>query len=112
MFHERMLLNSPYVTMPTESQLHGGRGTSAIEIARAAGRIDDPVARDLVGEDRMPQTVVAALGRRVGQGIMSGKMSDQSSAVRSEEHTSELQSLMRNAYDVFCLNKKKQTRKK
>src|SRR3546814_3414869 len=82
MFHERMLLNSPYVTMPTESQLHGGRGTSAIEIARAAGRIDDPVARDLVGEDRMLQTVVAALGRRVGQGIMSGKMSDQSSADR------------------------------
>src|SRR3546814_17609892 len=29
----------------------------------------------------MLQTVVAALGRRVGQGIMSGKMSDQSSAV-------------------------------
>src|SRR3546814_5090261 len=26
---------------------------------------------------------------------------------RSEEHTSELQSLMRNTYAVFCLNKKK-----
>src|SRR3546814_8837301 len=26
---------------------------------------------------------------------------------RSEEHTSELQSLMRNSYSVFCLNKKK-----
>src|SRR3546814_4136600 len=25
---------------------------------------------------------------------------------RSEEHTSELQTLMRNAYDVFCLTKK------
>src|SRR3546814_6297529 len=30
------------------------------------------------------------------------------SALRSEEHTSELQSLMRISYDVFCLNKKKQ----
>src|SRR3546814_2847413 len=29
------------------------------------------------------------------------------SASRSEEHTSELQSLMRNSYDVFCLKKKK-----
>src|SRR3546814_8495572 len=29
--------------------------------------------------------------------------------VRSEEHTSELQSLMRNSYAVFCLKKKKQT---
>src|SRR3546814_12945084 len=28
-------------------------------------------------------------------------------AVRSEEHTSELQSLMRISYAVFCLNKKK-----
>src|SRR3546814_3740399 len=27
-------------------------------------------------------------------------------AVRSEEHTSELQSLMRTSYAVFCLNKK------
>src|SRR3546814_9970686 len=31
------------------------------------------------------------------------------SALRSEEHTSELQSLMRISYAVFCLNKKKNT---
>src|SRR3546814_9055489 len=31
--------------------------------------------------------------------------------VRSEEHTSELQSLMRNSYAVFCLKKKKHKRK-
>src|SRR3546814_2186504 len=30
------------------------------------------------------------------------------SGTRSEEHTSELQSLMRNSYAVFCLKKKKQ----
>src|SRR3546814_9406122 len=30
-------------------------------------------------------------------------------AIRSEEHTSELQSLMRISYAVFCLNKKKTT---
>src|SRR3546814_9270643 len=29
--------------------------------------------------------------------------------IRSEEHTSELQSLMRISYAVFCLNKKKKT---
>src|SRR3546814_4014787 len=32
--------------------------------------------------------------------------------VRSEEHTSELQSLMRISYAVFCLKKKKERRKK
>src|SRR3546814_7300152 len=31
---------------------------------------------------------------------------------RSEEHTSELQSLMRTSYAVFCLKKKKQTKTK
>src|SRR3546814_5003048 len=30
--------------------------------------------------------------------------------LRSEEHTSELQSLMRNSYAVFCLKKKKNTK--
>src|SRR3546814_12192829 len=33
-------------------------------------------------------------------------------AIRSEEHTSELQSLMRISYAVFCLKKKKKLRKK
>src|SRR3546814_3794833 len=32
--------------------------------------------------------------------------------LRSEEHTSELQSLMRNSYAVFCLKKKKTTHNK
>src|SRR3546814_10435002 len=31
---------------------------------------------------------------------------------RSEEHTSELQSLMRNSYAVFCLKKKKKAKKR
>src|SRR3546814_939932 len=36
---------------------------------------------------------------------LSGR-STHSAAIRSEEHTSELQSLMRISYAVFCLNKK------
>src|SRR3546814_9501085 len=35
------------------------------------------------------------------------KRSERVGIVRSEEHTSELQSLMRNSYAVFCLTKKK-----
>src|SRR3546814_1246701 len=34
---------------------------------------------------------------------------DAKRAIRSEEHTSELQSLMRSSYAVFCLKKKKRT---
>src|SRR3546814_2718370 len=37
---------------------------------------------------------------------------DQLRIVRSEEHTSELQSLMRSSYAVFCLKKKKTNRSK
>src|SRR3546814_8718495 len=37
------------------------------------------------------------------------KMTRNSSVVRSEEHTSELQSLMRISYAVFCLQKKQAT---
>src|SRR3546814_3563694 len=35
----------------------------------------------------------------------------ESKAMRSEEHTSELQSLMRSSYAVFCLKKKKKKQK-
>src|SRR3546814_10519342 len=41
-------------------------------------------------------------------GAVPGAMRDGSLAMRSEEHTSELQSLMRISYAVFCLKKKKQ----
>src|SRR3546814_7081353 len=37
------------------------------------------------------------------------RASSVSLAARSEEHTSELQSLMRTSYAVFCLKKKKRT---
>src|SRR3546814_10223800 len=43
----------------------------------------------------------ATLGRRT-----QADMSEVYYAIRSEEHTSELQSLMRNSYAVFCLKKK------
>src|SRR3546814_6465657 len=36
---------------------------------------------------------------------------DRGAVLRSEEHTSELQSLMRISYAVFCLKKKKQKKK-
>src|SRR3546814_6475340 len=40
------------------------------------------------------------------------KKDEVKAAVRSEEHTSELQSLMRISYAVFCLKKKKIQKKK
>src|SRR3546814_5472760 len=43
----------------------------------------------------------------LGAPCLSMYMWDGTLVGRSEEHTSELQSLMRSSYAVFCLNKKK-----
>src|SRR3546814_1112394 len=43
--------------------------------------------------------------RRPGAGTVAGDVLCDAEGVRSEEHTSELQSLMRISYAVFCLNK-------
>src|SRR3546814_2384215 len=54
------------------------------------------------------------LGQR-GRSLMDFEVSARQTAARlhqrSEEHTSELQSLMRISYAVFCLKKKKQNKK-
>src|SRR3546814_3675489 len=49
---------------------------------------------------------------RSGQGACPLLVRIRRGFVRSEEHTSELQSLMRISYAVFCLKKKKQTKTK
>src|SRR3546814_2886108 len=49
------------------------------------------------GFAKVPMDVSQAWGRLIGDYLQ-----------RSEEHTSELQSLMRISYAVFCLKKKKQ----
>src|SRR3546814_7947308 len=56
-----------------------------------------------------------ALGDRKGitrYGHAYAPMDETLSRVRSEEHTSELQSLMRISYAVFCLKKKKNNKRK
>src|SRR3546814_7571289 len=51
------------------------------------------------------------VGHKLGEFALTrtfkGHAADKKSKRRSEEHTSELQSLMRISYAVFCLNKKK-----
>src|SRR3546814_4057468 len=43
--------------------------------------------------------------------LASARCESEVCTIRSEEHTSELQSLMRISYAVFCLNKNKEDRK-
>src|SRR3546814_2372609 len=48
---------------------------------------------------------------RDGQLVIERPAAEKGGAARSEEHTSELQSLMRISYAVFCLKKKKKQQK-
>src|SRR3546814_1499728 len=49
---------------------------------------------------------------RVAARWMAWADGEMTAATRSEEHTSELQSLMRISYAVFCLKKKKNTKRR
>src|SRR3546814_10157266 len=67
-----------------------------------------PVAHALVNPNRLDESDVGVAHGHlaaVGVAFLLG------AALRSEEHTSELQSLMRISYAVFCLKKKKRQRK-
>src|SRR3546814_2722983 len=69
---------------------------------RSARAIDD----DRIGigrPDRADDRVHRALAKRE---LVDLTALDRDETGRSEEHTSELQSLMRNSYAVFCLKKK------
>jgi alkylation response protein AidB-like acyl-CoA dehydrogenase len=81
MFYERMARNSPLVTAPEGETRGGGAGATMRAIARAAGKLEDPNAQELIGEAEMLHLVGEALRRRVGQGIVTRTLSDQSSAI-------------------------------
>src|SRR3546814_4706381 len=80
------------------------------DIAREPGRqrlVAHGVAAVL--DDEGLAAVAAPIGQRLGQDACLGEPRVPPMVrdiVRSEEHMSELQSLMRNSYAVFCLKKK------
>src|SRR3546814_9806213 len=71
--------------------------------------IEDDVERLDAGEAVQRLQVVGVDGVHLGLEVADGgtDLGGAEGTRRSEEHTSELQSLMRISYAVFCLNKKK-----
>src|SRR3546814_2661614 len=78
----------PYTTLVRSAGTVGGQHAAQLHHEVAAAGEGGAGGQSLAAERR----------RQFGRG-----------GVRSEEHTSELQSLMRISYAVFCLKKKKQT---
>src|SRR3546814_4139973 len=81
------------------------RSDSAELVEAVLHEVGDALAR---GE----QVKISSFGsfgvRQKGQRIGRNPKTGEEVPIRSEEHTSELQSLMRISYAVFCLKKKKQ----
>src|SRR3546814_7707518 len=84
----------PYTTLFRSLQQHRRRGAAAEQMQRQLQAVGAPAE---VAADRPVQPE-----RLHEPSAMSGTADR-----RSEEHTSELQSLMRISYAVFCLKKKK-----
>src|SRR3546814_6078666 len=92
----------------------GGRvNCSAAQHGVGAGSADVRTRRQQA--DVLGCSMLAALAEAVVDGLQAGRMALGAvvdarvhglGAMRSEEHTSELQSLMRITYAVFCLKKK------
>src|SRR3546814_5068145 len=72
-----------------------GLDDGALVLAHDAGQEREVVAHEVIGAGVADAPVERGRGAEVGE------------EQRSEEHTSELQSLMRISYAVFCLKKKK-----
>src|SRR3546814_2701353 len=96
------------------SDLRTGRCDVAEDVATALAQAREDALREAAGKcDEMARSAersraAAALAGR--ESVASRRQSDveTAEALRSEEHTSELQSLMRISYAVFCLQKKTQ----
>src|SRR3546814_4632774 len=92
-------------------------GERAPEVAEGETRVDDVLDDQDVPSREVDVEVLhyahdargaggVAVGRHRHEVDLEGQR-DAAGQVRSEEHTSELQSLMRISYAVFCLKKKK-----
>src|SRR3546814_9558645 len=82
----------------------GGEVRRCIQTLRLSGEEARRLAGDVIPLEGAPQQEGRlAFTLRVPLGVVV--------AIRSEEHTSELQSLMRISYAVFCLKKKKQIKR-
>src|SRR3546814_8267556 len=93
-------------------ELAVGIARAEAQSRRPLARIDDAIgaARAVArGRDRLEHVVEAAADLRTAGAEGAARIgAAELVAQRSEEHTSELQSLMRNSYAVFCLKKKTQ----
>src|SRR3546814_2708442 len=100
----RRLLACRQKSGPARSGLR--RAGVAGETWRGSG-VQHSFAPDILSSGPIMRVVSRLLQRQHRRTAGVGTFEQGAPIVRSEEHTSELQSLMRSSYAVCCLNKKK-----
>src|SRR3546814_1397176 len=104
------MLTPQLIVLPLAALLAGLGLTQGLEpLSLLQERIRSRRANDMspISADLAPAEIVPLIAAMNSLLIRLAATSE----TRSEEHTSELQSLMRNSYAVFCLKKKKTTQK-
>jgi len=84
MFHERNAMGggSPFVSGPaTGHRVEAARVDPYVALARSAGRLEDPRARDLIGEARTLQRAATELSNRIADGMAAGAFPDTMAAI-------------------------------
>src|SRR3546814_2048316 len=103
----------PYATLFRSRRGCGGSTAAEIDVGPVRGVMlaAGIAAAVAVADAEIAVARSVAVGRRTGGGPRGLAAGGGGGRDRSEEHTSELQSLMRISYAVFCLKKKKKNRK-
>src|SRR3546814_4834461 len=91
------------------SQAEHGEDSESILISPDADFLDRVAAAMAERVTSLPREAIVRASISGRGALILVRDLDEDCAVRSEEHTSELQSLMRISYAVFCLKKKTKT---
>src|SRR3546814_7720713 len=95
----------PYTTL--FRSISAGSLADALDQLAAQSKVQIIYPADLVRGMRSPAISGRQDWRQALEKLLAGSGLEWQLVNRSEEHTSELQSLMRSSYAVFCLKKKK-----
>src|SRR3546814_5870197 len=103
-----LVIDSVAALVPRE-EIEGEMGDSHVGLQ---ARLMSQSLRKLTGSISRSRCMVIFINQlRMKIGVMYGNPETTTGGNRTEEHTSELQSIMRNSYAVFCVKKKKKTKK-
>src|SRR3546814_3487092 len=100
----------PYTTLCRSAEMAAAEA-AGLGIGGIAGRVAAPALGRMTDIGRRALEFARQGGEELGASSRVLTGGSRGLPIRSEEHTSELQSLMRISYAVFCLKKKKDTQK-